>query len=472
MVFVLADKKHPNILLLVSDTVRADYLGCYGHPVVQTPHIDALAANSVVFENCHCSSFPTGPMRKDLLTGVYSALFSSWQDPLPDGQVTWPQLLKNLGYRTARLGDTSNVRHDFGFDEESFIFGQGGGDVADDGVYYEPPAPLDKLRTPEERIQKLLRQEASWASEEERFAPRTMRRAHAWLEEHRESDQPFFLMVDTFDPHEPWNPPRYYIDQYDPDYQGAELFEPAYSPADYATEEEIQHMRWMYAAELTMVDRWIGFLLDGLRRMQLWDDTIIIFTSDHGFYHGEHGLMGKVHLDSAGAIIGRYPLYSTITHTPLLVKGTKAGQHRRVRGLCQPVDLLPTVLDLLETAAPMSLQGVSLMSALQGGTTGRNQALSTTTLVLDSQVRCPVSYRTPEYLYIDGGDESGTELIALSDDPQENLNIAAEQPQLVADLHGKYWSWLQELKAPEFVLDARKEYPPKRREGIPYKKII
>lgn len=130
--------------------------------------------------------------------------------------------------------------------------------------------------------------------------------------------QPFFLYIDFFDPHEPWDPPRRYIDLYDAGYSGEEVTYPLYGPCDYLTKDELEHCRAMYAGEATLVDNWIGRVLEKVDSLGLYEDTAIIFTSDHGFYLGEHGLIGKSII--IGDFYGSAPMYEEVAHIPLFIR--------------------------------------------------------------------------------------------------------------------------------------------------------
>jgi len=330
-----------------------------------------------------------------------------------------------------------------------------------------------KLRIPMPRIKGIVRNAIGWSSEEDRAVARTMSAAHSWLEDQHGSTTPFFLWVDTFDPHEPWDQPRYYTDLYDPGYEGDELMEPAYEPADYATEREIEHMRCMYAGKLTMVDRWIGCLLDGIEFMGLNENTAVIVTSDHGFYHGEHNLIGKVRLDRDGVICGRWPLYDTIAHPPLLVRGPDLPRRQRLSSFCQPPDLTATILDLAGVPAPGTVQGHSLLPLLRGEQTCiRDCAISSLNYTQDDDVRAPTSLRTDDWLYIYGGDEWDDELYDLAQDPGETTNVIDAQPEAARAIHARYLEVLEAIDCPPNRLDGRREFRPIRQTNIPHRKII
>ena len=462
-----------NVILVISDTVRYDYCGCYGNTWVQTPNIDALARESAIMTNFFTASFPTGPMRKDVHSGRFTFTYTNWQAARTEEEMVLAEVIKTKGSKTAFIGDTGNSpQFKEGFDHEQIIPGRAS---KIDGIPAEVELPADprKLRIPMRRIQNIVRNAMGWDGDEDRRAARTMRAAYRWLEDQYSDKTPFFLFVDTFDPHEPWDPPRYYIDLYDPGYEGDELMEPAYEPADYATQREIEHMRCMYAAKLTMVDKWVGYLLDGVERMGFADNTAIIFTSDHGFYHGEHNLIGKVLLDREGAICGRWPLYSTIAHPPLLIKIPGVTNGAKYNSFCQPPDIKPTILDLMNAPIPPRVQGQSLLPLIRGEQESiRDFAVSSLTYVQDAEVRCPTSFRTKDYLYIYGGDEWGSELYDLQTDPDETRNIIDSRADVAEQLHQQYLDFLEEINCPKMSLDARRESNPTPRANVPYRKTL
>ncbi|MDP6118016.1 MAG: sulfatase [Planctomycetota bacterium] len=462
-----------NVILIISDTIRHDYLGCYGNDWVQTPHIDGLAQQAAVMENFFCASFPTGMARKDFHSGRFTFAYTNWGGERPDGEMVLAEMLQDAGVKTAMIGDTNNSQqYAQGFDHLEIVPSAASNlDQVPETV--ELPAAPEKLRFPMEYAQRIARNALGYASETDRRAARTMLAAHRWLESQSHDSKPFFLWVDTFDPHEPWDPPQYYIDLYDPGYEGDRLMEPAYQPSGYASEREIHHMRCMYAGKLTMVDRWTGFLLEGIERMGLADDTAVIFCSDHGFYHGEHGLIGKVHLDRENRIVGRWPLYSTISHPPLMLKIPGVTDGTRLSSFCHPPDVTPTILELLGVSIPAPLQGKSLLPVVQGESGSlRDFAVSTLTHITDEDVRCPASFRTDEYLYIYGGDEWPSELYDLKSDPDETNNIIDSCREAGRHLHERYLDFLRSIGCPEKTLEARSEFQPTPRTELPYRRLL
>ncbi len=462
-----------NILLIVCDSLRQDYLSCYGNTWIRTPRIDSLARESVTFTNFFAASFPTGPMRRDLYSGRFTFPYLSWRDTWDPSHAVLPEILQKDGFQTGMITDTpSNSPHRRGFQQFELIEGQAGHGVeVEEGGAIDLPAEKRKLRVPLERLRRIKKVESTWKCEEDRFVARTMRRASCLLEKIHSLDDTFFLSVDTFDPHEPWNPPRYYIDQYDPGYEGQELFEPAYESSDYATSSEIKHMMFMYAGEVSLVDRWVGHLLDTLKGMGIYDETCIILTSDHGFYHGEHGFIGKVELDRENRITRRWPLYGTISHIPLIIRmpGLKPGS---CPAFFQPPDLMPTILDAAGASIPETVQGISMLPVVRGNQRGREWAVSSHTYVQDREVRPPTSLRTSNYLYVYGGDECESEYFDLGNDPGEECNLMEWREEDARSAHGEFLSVLQDIDCPPENIRMRSKFRPIARSDLPLTRII
>ncbi|MCK4581261.1 MAG: sulfatase, partial [Dehalococcoidia bacterium] len=267
-----------NVIWIIADTFRRDHLGCYGNKTIHTPSLDALAAKSVRFDRHYAASFPTMPARADYLTGCQTACFMGWA-PLPEGRVTLANILRKKRVHTAAVVDTpfylrDNMNYDRGF--RTFI---------------EVPGQEVWLRGLGRDVRR------AWRFESDCFAPQTFKKSMEWLEQHYKED--FFLYIDTWDPHEPWEAPNYYTELYWPGYDGQNIF-PVYNfwqKIPGMTEELVKKAHACYCGEITMVDTWVGYLLRQIENMGLMESTAIIFTTDHGFYFGEHGgRFGKANL--------------------------------------------------------------------------------------------------------------------------------------------------------------------------------
>ncbi len=352
-------------ILIVLDTLRRDFLSCCGHPWIRTPSLDAFARESAVFDEYRIVSFPTVPARRDIATGRFSFPWRGWE-PLTAEHPILADVLSKNGVVTQLITDTSPMFRDgFGFDQGFQGFWPLRGQE-DDSLNTDPeipplPAPRKKLR---DRPPGYLDQ--CWRNlkyvrplERDQFAPKIFQAAEEWLERNRTHEN-FFLWLDSFSPHEPWEQPFPFDQMYDPAYRGDRLPCPRYGLADWIKPREKKNMSALYAGMVTFVDKWLGRLFEKVKELGIWDETMIILTSDHGFNLGEHNVVGKI----CGT------LYDEETRVPLIVRhprGWQAG--RRLRDLAQPPDLMPTVLDFFKIARPSSIQGTSLLPRLRTGRT-------------------------------------------------------------------------------------------------------
>jgi arylsulfatase A-like enzyme len=461
--------EQPNVVLIVCDTFRRDHLGAYGNPLMRTPHLDAMASRSVVFDHHVVSSFPTMPARADILTGRFAYTFMGWE-ALPMGLQTLPGILTASGYLTTAVVDTpffirGGYGYDRGFDDFIWIRGQG-----------------DDTR-PHERADARL----TWKAESDRLVARTMTAAEEWLERHYK--EPFFLYVDSWDPHEPWDAPDYYTALYKRDYDGRRLY-PTYGKWRDAglTEEDVATAHATYCGEVTMVDRWVGRLLEKIEVLGLTDNTIVMFTSDHGFFFGEHGLFGKAEwfhdpeavvaedanvpewlTESWLLTVGWSPLYQELTRIPLLVQlpGGKAG---RREAMTTAPDLAPTILDLVGLEKPAGVQGSSFKQALLSGEAHRPFVVSSwplyfaegeMTTAVDSRPRriasyMPMTVTTQHRSLILGGASEPPELFNLDEDPREARNVWAEETGKGLELARRAVSFLEEHETPAQFVQPRK----------------
>jgi arylsulfatase A-like enzyme len=423
-----------NVLMIVADTVRNDYLGVHGGDV-HTPNLDRLARESVDFTRTRAASFPTVPARADHTTGAYSLTGHGW-GPLPRHLTTVAQLAARAGVTTAGVADTpfytlKGYNLDRGF---MYFYDMKTQDVA--SLTSDPRHAEGMQLVPQPR-----------RTEADCCAPQTMARAEDCLEYLADSDQ-FFLLVDTWDPHEPWDPPHAYVRRYKPDYDGRQV-KPSYGPyfEHGLTDEDLETARACYKAELEMVDRWIGRLLERLDALGLAEDTAVIFTSDHGFYFGEHGgLLGKMIAGQPHNGERRWlrsPLYDEIIDVPLFVRvpGVAPRVDDRV---VSAIDLAPTLLDLLELAPSAQMVGRSIVPALTApDADAREVAISAMPLatpgakvaLVDDVTRGvhewqPITVTSADWTLLFSRWEDPFELYARGSEE----NVADEHPEVVEEL--------------------------------------
>jgi len=442
-----------NFITVMCDTLRYDHLGFFGNTAIQTPNIDDFAGRSLVFDRAYAGGFPTLLNRVDLFTGRCSFTYMGWKD-LDKNDIVLADVMNDAGYRTAIIFDTWHLKeegrtYDRGFGTSQWIRGQEGDPYRRTPLWPALPAERDKLRHPD-MVRQYMRNVSRRQGEEDYFVAQTMRAAIAWLRENHDQGR-FLLHIDSFDPHEPWDPPQSYVDRYDPGYQGQEIIYPAYAPADYLTADELDHVQALYAAEVTLVDRWLGELFAEIERCQLWDDTVVMLMSDHGIMLGEHGVIGKA-WDHEG-VYECYPLYEEMIHIPLMMHIPGMG-HRRISDLVQPADLMPTILELAGAADPGTMHGVSLVPVIEdlaGGEHTPPHEVVVSSRALDIPLsRNPLSTITDgDWTLFFGGERSPSELYYLPDDPQQRTNLIDEACDVARSFHAWYVALLEELEVNE-----------------------
>ncbi len=384
-----------NVITIVTDTFRPDHLGYNQRDGVRwtpaplestaqatgqqeqrsawisTPNLDRFAARAVSFDHAYCGSFPTIPMRTDLLTGQYTFVSRGWS-ALPEGAITLPQVLARAGYVTQLIADTGHLFR-WGFQNVFLAWdwqrGQEGDRLVVRHAPVEYPCQITKLRRNERGVPlcgQQLRNRELYRFERELSVARACQSACDWLEMVGRKEAPFYLHLDLFDPHEAWLAPEWYTRRYDPQYEGEAVIAPDYAVCTYLSDRELQHARALYAAEATLVDRWLGRVLDKLDDLGLFGSTAVFLLSDHGFYLGERGLTGKHGINPYHT----WPFYREVASIVCLARAPELPAGRegsRSTTLVQPVDVLPTVLELTGAQVPpgYALHGESFASVLQ-----------------------------------------------------------------------------------------------------------
>ena len=432
----------PNVVLIVVDTLRADHV--YGDRA-RTPNIDALSRAGLSFTGVHPEAMPTVPARNSILSGRRVFPFRGWHahqglpefpgwEPLDHVRQSFTSVLRRAGYRTSYVTDNPFLGFARPYEplRRSFDnFMRRGGQVAGratgvserelrhwipDWLAAEPELRLRTVR--------YLANGGYEHDETRSFSARVFRSAREELDTAR-GRRPFALVVDTFEPHEPWTPPRRYVDMYgDPDYRGVEPVRQLNLPADrYLPEEErepmLDRMRALYAAEVTLTDRWLGVFMDRLHDLRLDEETIVVLVSDHGFFLGEHGLTGKLHEH----------LHPELTHVPLILvdpEGRRAGDRSGYRASTH--DIAPTLLAMTGVQAPEVMQGANLRPLLDGRAPRRRDhaigGYSDSFFIRNDDWALHGLNRPGDFRLYD-----------VKCDPEELRNVAAEHPKLVRDLH-------------------------------------
>ncbi|MDL2232440.1 sulfatase-like hydrolase/transferase [Ruminococcaceae bacterium OttesenSCG-928-L11] len=324
-------------IVILMDTLNRHMLKCYNPEAKAiTPAIDRLAAKSIVFDNHFIGSAPCMPARRDILTGRLNFLERNW-GPIEPFDVTFPELLRKQGTFCHIVTDHSHYAEigGEGYMQQFNTWDLQRGQETD--VWASRIKEPDNI--PEQYFGRMGRQyqcnRMHFQTDADYPTPRTFASAAKWLEENGGEDD-FFLMVEAFDPHEPFDATEEFKAMYPEDYDGPVYEWPKYAPITEETPEAVNHLRNLYYATLSMADKWLGKLLDEMDRQNLWEDTMVIFTSDHGHMLGEHGVTGK----------NQFHAWNEMSHIPLFVHlpGGK-GAGTRCNAVTQNVDLCPTMLD-------------------------------------------------------------------------------------------------------------------------------
>jgi arylsulfatase A-like enzyme len=348
-----------NVIVICLDTLRWDHLGCYGNDWIRTPAIDGFAKRATRFDAAYCASFPTVPMRTDAFTGDVHWPRYGWKN-LGDDETTVVQVLEEAGYRTALILDTANMvgaHLDRDFGECHLIQKQVDDGITPDDIVF--PFPREHARQNGVLYARQManlshhRHEVDWA------VAQTMLKAGEWLEDHHRED--FFLWVDTFEIHEVWHTPPYFVDLYGPCYEGVDYSYPNYGSADLYSDLQLRHMRARYAAEVTLTDKWVGLLLRQIEEMGLFANSLVMLLSDHGMYLGEHGRVGKHTVDATDP----WPLFDEVARLALLVSTPGKRVRSAIPALVQPADIVPTILGFCGVTGPRTY-GRSWLPLLAG----------------------------------------------------------------------------------------------------------
>jgi arylsulfatase A-like enzyme len=274
---------------------------------------------------------------------------------------------------------------------------------------------------------------AHYQHETDWFVVRTMLRACDWLEDNYERER-FFLWVDSFEPHEIWRAPDYYTALYSPTYKGVDYAYPNYSYADRYEVHELDRLRARYAAEVTLTDRWVGHLLQQIEYMRLFENSVVILTSDHGMYLGEHNRVGKHTVDPDDP----WPLLDEVVRVPLLVWTPWSNAPKVADALVQCADLMPTILDVCGIP-PDAPYGRSYVPILQGQTEHHWEHVFSSCFSWEGPgriafLRSLITVTTPEWSLVIGPPPHTPELYDRGKDPRQVCNVGTEHPEIIEQL--------------------------------------
>lgn len=357
-------------IMIMYDSLNLKMLEPYGCDWVKTPNFKRLAEKSVTFDNNYVGSLPCMPARRELHTGRLNFLHRGW-GPIEPFDDSMPEILKKNGVYTHLVTDHQHYFEDGGCTYHtrysSWEFGRGQeGDLWK--VYPEAIKAANdgkvNLFGPDLNLHDKMNRQYIGKDEKKMPQAVTFQYGLDFIENNHEADD-WFLQIETFDPHEPFFTQEEFKKVYEHEYHGTMGDWPPYY---YVKEgpEDVEHMRLEYAALMTMCDTYLGKVLDKMDEYNLWEDTLLIVNTDHGYLIGEHGWWSKSIM----------PIYNEIANTPLFIYDPRTRiQGERRSALTQPIDLPVTILDFFGKDIPKDMLGKSLLPVIEKNEKVREYAL-------------------------------------------------------------------------------------------------
>ena len=386
-------------IMLMFDSLNKHMLSAYGCDDTITPNFKRLQEKTTRFDNFYVGSMPCMPARRELHTGRYNFMHRSWS-PLEPFDDSMPEILKKNGIYSHLVTDHKHYWRDGGatyhsrFNSYEFVRGQEGdnwkGVVKKPDIKYESGEPEEiKKRKITSRTHHQINVNYM-KDEKDHHLYKTIELGLDFIETNKDDDN-WFLQLECFDPHEPFFVPEKYLKMYGIEKDDFDGF-PSYY---FVTESEVQQekIKSYYKALLTMVDDHVGKVLDYMDRYDLWDDTLLIVNTDHGFLLGEHDWWSK----------NIMPLYNEIANTPFFIwhpDHPRAGVSRQA--LAQTIDIVPTILEFFGQEIPEDMEGKSLVPAIANDEKIRDYALF-------GYHGCHVNITDGQYVYMRAPTVTGAE---------------------------------------------------------------
>ncbi len=448
--------KHPNILFIMVDEMRWDAMGSEHHPLVATPNLDRLAKEGTRFANAYSVAPVCCPARVSVFSGRYAHVHGVVMNETAanNGEVFLPSILRYYGYHTAITGKLHYrpERFSYGFDQfwtftregpapelgyQAYLKRKHGSPAKWPIVPGTCPWPDDVLgrdvglfRYPEEDF------ETDWITA----------RSLDYLRSRKDNPQPWFLFTSYLKPHSPSVEPKPYFDRYDPNAvpipklpPDIEAFRAALKGRErrhfIADRRMLRVMSAIYYGSITHMDRHVGQILAELERLGMAENTIVLFTADHGNMLGDRGRMFKD------------LMYEGSSHVPLIWRGVEGASENRGRveeKIIENTDLMPTILEAAGLPVPERVQGRSFVGLMRGAGRGWKDRCY-------SQLGTAM-VRTPEWKFIDLSQNlsRGFELYDMRNDPKEERNLAGEPKNrdLIEDFKRQLTAWRADTPAP------------------------
>jgi arylsulfatase A-like enzyme len=412
--FSTSEDERNNVLLITIDTQRADFLGCYGHPIALTPNIDRLAEEGVLFSYCIAQVPMTLPSHTSIMTStypIYHCVRNNSDFKVNNSLVTIAEVLGEDGYQTAGFVSSIVLGNLFGLDQ--------GFDTYDMNLCYN-----SKLYSKYQKwtifSRVILQYIPLKTNPFEKRMELTTQKTLEWIVDR--GSQPFFLWVHYFNPHTPYAPPfhyaKHFLEQIDEVEEGSVKVSYGWGEKRMSW-DAMEILKALYMGEVSYVDYNVGLILDTLEKCGILDRTLVVVTSDHGEAFGENN-----------DIEHSRTLYDTNIHIPLILRWPgNLPEGRVIDGLCQSIDIMPTILDCLDVDGPEEMQGLSLLPVIHNNLKliDRNGYCETLGIRLE-QFEFQGLVET-DWKYIIRSTDSLETLYNIAEDPREMYNLAEENPE-------------------------------------------
>lgn len=392
-----------NVILISIDTLRADLLSCYGYDKMTSPNIDRFSEDSVLFKKCIAQAPSTLASHASIFTSLipshHQASFAR-MIALPKEIRTITEILKAKGYKTISFNDGGQIAPDFGLDQG-----------------------FDVYRSTNKKKATL-------------YFSDIVKKSINWIV--RNSEKKFFLFLHTYETHSPYTPKKKYLDLFEENYSGSLPMHTSDRVAQRinngkikVTKEDTLHIINTYNAEIRAMDESFGIFIDFLKKKELYDKTIIIFTSDHGEEFYEHGVMAS----------HSHTLFDELLHIPLIIKFANSKfASREIKNLVRSIDMMPTLLDIVSIKIPENLEGVSLIPMIKGRSKNEDLfAISERDMIETLQDECWSIMYDKWKLY-------NSRLYDLEKDPFERIDISSEHAELKTTLRKKAIQFIKQIR--------------------------
>lgn len=446
--------RRPNILFLFGEQHHPGVLSPAGHPFVQTPHLERMVREGVYFRNAYCPTPLCVPCRTSTLTGRYShstGIPTNLYDDLIGDQPNMARNLRSAGYHTCHIGKThlatgplSPERWDrLGFSEEFATSGKGGAAFPDaDGHYatYLREKGIFELFSRDYAARQKMRgitlcdAHPSVLNVEDYHDEWISRTAINFIRDYHR-DQPFFLAVNWAGPHAFRDAPGKYASMYDPDKMDPPINDPmelaptSIRKRQTSTLEKLQDNCWKelrasYYGMISLIDDGIGRILKTLEAQGILENTIVIYSADHGEMLCDHGMVYKT------------LMYESSAAVPFIVRYPKAfRQNHRPNSLANLIDLAPTLLEMAGAESLPVAHGRSLVPELSGKSDERNTTFS--------EFQKTRMVREGSWKYIEDPNWDVQQLFNLDEDPDELNNLVQKAPHVARELSDTIKEWLK-----------------------------